>query len=100
MALSQERVEKTEIDVCVLPKATQKELIVFENNLQIATDFKQEYGPVNDRLRLRDMKEEKFTYKEIESSLHGRWNSLLGREYVGKQHWIYALHSTRYDEQF
>ena len=64
----------TEIDVCVLPKATQKELIVFENNLQIATDFKQEYGPVNDRLRLRDMKEAKFTYKEIESSLHGRWN--------------------------
>ena len=64
----------TEIDVCVLPKATQKELIVFENNLQIATDFKQEYGPVNDRLRLRDMKEAKFTYKEIEASLHGRWN--------------------------
>ena len=66
----------TEINICVLPKATQKELIVFENNLQIATDFKQEYGPVNDRLRLRDMKNPpaNFTYKEIQSSLQGRWN--------------------------
>ena len=54
----------TEINICVLPKASPKELIFFENNLQIATDFKQEYGRVNDALRLRDMKNTGFSYKE------------------------------------
>ncbi|HZS74075.1 MAG TPA: hypothetical protein VFA69_06180 [Candidatus Nitrosotalea sp.] len=63
------------INVCVLPKAEKKELIFFENQLQLKNDYKVDYGPVNDRLRIRTMKEDLgFTTQEIIRSVEGRFD--------------------------
>ncbi len=62
------------IDACILPKASKKELIMLENRLQLSKSYKVEYGPVNDRLRLREMKEELgFSMPEILHSVNYRW---------------------------
>ena len=53
------------IKVCVLPKANQKKLLYLENQLQLAKEFKIEYGPINERIRLKDMLE-KYDFKLIE----------------------------------
>ena len=61
------------IKVCVLPKASQKELLYLENQLQLTKEFKIEYGPINERIRLRDMLENhNFNLKEIVQSVNSR----------------------------
>lgn len=63
------------INICVLPKAEKKELIFFENQLQLKDDYKVDYGPVNDRLRIRAMKEELgFDIPEIVRSVEGTFD--------------------------
>ena len=52
---------------------TDKELLDLENRLQLASDYRQEYGPINDRIRLRALKKGGFTMKEIVHSVKGRW---------------------------
>jgi len=63
------------IHVCRLPKADKKELIFFENQLQLKNDYKVDYGPVNDRIRVRTMKEDLgFTTQEIIRSVEERFD--------------------------
>ena len=62
------------VDVVVLPKnISDKEKLDLENRLQLASDYRQEYGGINDRIRLRSLKQNKFTMKEIIHSVKGRW---------------------------
>ena len=62
------------IKVCVLPKANQKKLLYLENQLQLAKEFKIEYGPINERIRLKDMLEKyNFDLKEIAKSVNNKY---------------------------
>ncbi len=66
----------TELDICILPQASKKELIILENRLQLAKDYKVDYGPINDRLRLREMRRNKdFEMEEIIYSVNGRYKA-------------------------
>ena len=65
--------EYKKVEIVVLPRANEKELLDLENRLQLASDYRQEYGPINDRIRLRSLKKSGFTMKEIIHSVKGRW---------------------------
>ena len=63
------------IDIVVLPQVGVDELLDLENRLQLAKDFREKYGPVNERIRLRYLKEKrKFSMKQIINSVRQNWN--------------------------
>ena len=63
------------INIVVLPQAGVNELLDLENRLQLAKDFREKYGPVNERIRLRYLKEKrKMPMKEIINSVRQNWN--------------------------
>lgn len=63
------------MEVCILPPAEKKDLVTLENRLQLTRSYKVEYGPVNDRLRLREQfRELNFSLAEIKYSINNRWD--------------------------
>ena len=63
------------INVVVLPQVGVNDLLDLENILQLAIDFREKYGPVNERIRLRYLKEKrKMPMKEIINSVRKNWN--------------------------
>ena len=63
------------IDIVVLPQVGVDDLLDLENRLQLAKDFREKYGPVNERIRLRYLKEKrKFSMKQIINSVRGNWS--------------------------
>ncbi|HIH19003.1 TPA: hypothetical protein HA225_03425 [Candidatus Micrarchaeota archaeon] len=70
------------LKVGVLPKTVnEKELWRIEAGLQFAKDFRLEYGPVNELLKLREGVKSGLTFTEISQSLGGRFTEkeLQGR---------------------
>ena len=77
------------IDIVVLPQVGVDELLDLENRLQLAKDFREKYGPVNERIRLRYLKEKrKFSMKEIINSVRGNWSESKINEMIEEMNLI------------
>jgi len=91
----------------------EKDLWRIEAGLQFAKDFRLEYGPVNELLKLREGRDRGLTEKDISRSLLGRYSVAKIKEkleilrlietyldYIGKPKEFHHIHDERNVEKF
>ncbi|MGH9426052.1 MAG: hypothetical protein ACRD2L_07100 [Terriglobia bacterium] len=95
------------------PNVDEKDLWRIEAGLQFAKDFRLEYGPVNELLKLKEGRDRGLTEKDISRSLLGRYSVIKIKEkleilklietyleFIGKPREFHFIHDERSVEKF